>query len=125
MSFSCTIKAGRKDLTKYDGGQIHSQLLGLAPNTEGATDAPYRLNDIRYAVANCRYGDRLHQAASDCFAAMQGMLRTNIESLLLPPHCETCTCGQKSTAPIGWDLTEVLAFLAIDPKDITYIHGGW
>lgn len=122
MSFSCTIKQGKKDLTKLNGGVISCGLFDLAPNTADATEAPYRLSDLRQVVANCGYGAKLKEAAQDAFRVLQSMVYDNLESLK-PCHCDTCTCEE--VAPEGWSKKACQDFLQIDPKAITYLDGGW
>lgn len=126
MSFGCTIKAGNTKLTGFDDDtKIHYQLMGLAPNGSYATDAPYRLDDLRSVVAGCTYGDRLKDAAQDCFRELQSMAAANLASLTEPSHCESCTCGRTRKDPTGWSAEDIEAFLKIDPNTVTYISGGW
>jgi hypothetical protein len=120
MGFSCEIKQGDKSLTSDD--TINYKLLGLAPNTAEVTDAPNRLSELRSVVSECAYGHKLPEAAQDCFARLQYMVRENIESLI-QHHCHTCTC--EATKPRGWDVEAIERFLSIDVNSITYISGGY
>lgn len=127
MSFSCTIKSRDRELTKSYNGEpetIHYQLFGLAPNGPGSTDAPYRLSDLRAVIIDCKYGDRLEEAAQDCFRKLQMMAKENLDSLTPPSHCETCQCHLTRTEPYGWSALDIENFLKIDATKITYIHGG-
>jgi len=125
MGFSCTIKSNGKDITAFEKGPIHHKLLDLGPNGGSATDAPYRVSDFRDVVSNCVYGDRLKEAAQDAFRQMQAMAKANLDSLKEEKHCETCVCELKETKPEWWDAESLKALLAIDPKTITYMHGGY
>lgn len=125
MGFSCTIKAGNKDLTNFEKGPIHHQLLGLGPNGPSATPAPYRVNDFRDIVINCVYGDRLKEAAQDSFRSLQEMARENLRSLKQEPHCETCTCELSEAKPEWWNADSLRSLLEIDPETITYMRGGY
>ena len=125
MGFSCTIMAGKKDLTKFEGGEIHSQLLNLGPNFQDATDAPYRVDAFRNAVTACKYGDRLKDAAQDCFRALQEMARVNLQSLKEEKHCETCDCPSEEKKPLGWSANAIRKLLDIDPSTITHVSGGY
>lgn len=120
MGFSCTIKQGKKDLTT--GDFVSYKLFGLAPSGDGDTDAPYRIEDLRSVVSQCLYGDRLEEAAQDCFTTLQEMVRRNLESLE-QHHCQTCKCPPKN--PRGWGGKATTQFLEISPTSITYISGGY
>ena len=127
MGFSCTIKAGNVDLTSFVDGVINGQLLDLAPNTVGATDAPYRLEDLRAEVQACAYGDKYREPAQDCFKELQRMAKANLKSLEPKRHCDNCTCPEIApiNRPDGWSIEAIERLLAIDPKIITYVSGGW
>jgi len=127
MSFSCTIKAGEKELTKWREGPIHSQLLGLGPNTENATPAPFRVTDLRDVVCKCVYGDRLPDAARDCFRVLQSMVAENLASLKEEPHCDKCKCFADSAEkePEWWDADACRRFLAINADEITFVQGSY
>lgn len=125
MGFSCTIKSGDKDLTKYQGGVINSQLLDLGPNNTGATEAPYSVSDFRQVVKNCRYGTQLNAAAQDCFRELQRMVLENLQALTPPKHCETCLCDNPEIIPKWWSADALRALLAIDACTITYVQGGY
>lgn len=126
MSFGCTIKAGKKELTGFeDDTPIHYQLLNLGPNGNYATDAPYRVNDFRSVVANCEYGNRLKDAAKDCFEELQFMAKANLDSLTQPSHCESCTCHKERKDPTGWSAEALINLITIDSNTITFIEGGW
>jgi hypothetical protein len=125
MSFSCTIKTKNKDLTKYPNGIIHCQLLDLGPNYQDATDAPYSVSDFRKVVLGCQYGDRLKDAAVDCFKELQSMARENLKSLEEEKHCETCDCKREKKKPVGWSVEALNNLLSIDADTITFIRGGY
>lgn len=125
MGFSCTIKAGTKDLTKFDGGEIHYSLLGLGPNGGYATEAPYRVEDFRSAITRCTYGTKLKEAAIDCFREIQMMAKLNLESLKPEKHCETCSCHSVESVPDGWSADDLRSILAIDANSITSVEGSW
>lgn len=127
MGFSCTIKQGKKEITgsANDDKPINYQLFGLAPNSPNSTDAPHRLNDLRSVVAACAYGDRLKEAAQDCFTQLQRMAEENLMSLAKENHCETCSCASEPNIPDGWSAEDIKRFLKINPKTITYLKGGW
>lgn len=126
MGFRCTIKAGNKDLTDFDKGPIHSQLLGLGPSgSDEFGDAPYQVEDFRKVVVGCRYGNRLKDAAQDCFRTLQGMARANLAYLQPEPHCETCKCVLPEKKPFWWGADKLRALLAIDAETITFVDGGW
>lgn len=125
MGFSCTIKAGKVDLTKFDKGPIHHSLLGLGPNTDGATPAPYRVTDFREVVQRCIYGTRLKDAAQDAFRTLQAMAKANLESLKQEKHCESCTCDLPDIKPEWWDPDSCRRLLEIDPSTITFMEGSW
>lgn len=122
MSFSCTIKSGRKDWTTGDKPKIHYQLLNLGANSLDATDSPYRVSDFRDVVSQCVYGDRLKEAARDCFIELQRMAKENLESLS-PHHCDTCHCPP--ITPKGWSVDAIIDLLSINPDNITKINGGY
>lgn len=122
MSFSCTIKQGKKDLTSYKSGLISPGLFGLAPNCNDDTGALYRLTELRDVVSRCAYGHICKEAAQDCFKSLQSLVRENVE-YLIPCHCETCKC--KPVIPTGWGGEPVELFLSIDPDSITSIEGGY
>ena len=125
MSFSCTIKTGERDFTDFDEGPIHSQLLGLGAHCVGDDESPYSVSDFRSAVADCVYGDRLKDAAQDCFRQLQRMAKENLESIVERPHCDTCACETKERDPKGWSAEALRALLAIDPNTVTYLSGGY
>jgi len=120
MGFSCSIYQGEKSLTGDD--TISYKLFGLAPSNSSDTDAPYRVDNLRYIICSYHYADRLPEAAQDCFRALQAALRANLESLK-KCHCETCSCPDEE--PIGWSVEAIKKVLAIDPKTITEITGGY
>lgn len=123
MGFSCEIWQGDKKLTGWEKEDvIHPQLMGYGPNYSEASDAPYRCNDLRDIVCSARYADRLPEAAQDCFRALQAAMKVNLDSLV-NCHCSTCTCPDDE--PIGWSVEEIKKVLAIDPKTITSISGGY
>lgn len=127
MSFSCTIKAGKKELTGFNDETkpINYQLFGLAPNTQESTEAPYRLEDFRSVVANWPYPDKFKGSAVDCFKELQEMAKKNLESLKQEKHCDSCNCQTDDVVPKGWSVDAIKRFLSIDADSITYIHGGY
>lgn len=125
MSFSCEIKAGDKDLTNVETGSISGGLFGLGPSGSSEDLAPYFVCDFRDVVARCVYGDRLKDAAQDCFIEIQRMAKANLESISSSAHCETCSCPKIERKPDGWSAKALRALLAIDPNEITYVKGSW
>jgi hypothetical protein len=125
MSFSCTIKAGNKDLTKFEGGELHSQLFGLGPNGSYATEAPHRMVDFWGVIKDCLYGNRLPAAAQDCFRTLQSMAKENLESLSPEKHCETCSRNSERRQPTGWSVEAIETLLSIDASEITFVEGSW
>lgn len=120
MGFGCEIKQGKKSLTDKDF--ISYKLFGLGPSNSDDSDAPYRIEDMRGMVAECVYGDRLKEAAQDCFRRLQAMARENLESLR-PRHCPTCKC--KALTPRGWSVKDIENLLSVDASTITYLSGGY
>lgn len=120
MGFSCDIKQGKKSLTAKDF--ISYKLFGIGPSNSNDTDAPYRIEDMRSMVAECVYGDRLKEAAQDCFRSLQEMARRNLESLHRH-HCDTCACP--SEVPSGWSVEYINRLLSVDPKTVTSMSGGY
>ncbi len=127
MSFSCTIKAGKKELTGFNDSKkevlIHCQLFGLGPNSPESTEAPNRLEDFRAVVANWGYTDSFPKAASDCFRRLQYMARENLNSLKVEKHCESCMCDVVDVEPNGWSTETIKTFLEIPAETVTYISG--
>ena len=124
MGFSCTIKAGKKDLTTYEKGPINCQLLNLGPNSSGSTDAPYRVSDFRSVVLDAKYADKYPEIAQDAFRQLQAMAAANLDSLKQDKHCETCSCDLPDRVPSGWSIEACKELLDIDAKTVTYIDGG-
>jgi hypothetical protein len=122
MSFSCTIRQGKKDLTSFKNGVISSGLFGLAPNSGDDTYAPHSLSDIRQVVNNSSYAHSHKPAAIDCFITIQQMIEENLDSLD-NCHCDTCTCEPEK--PSGWSVEEIKKVLEIDAAKITSVSGGW
>lgn len=120
MSFGCTIMAGKEEITAEDF--VGRSLFRLGPSRYEHTDAPYTRNDFCHVVASCRYGDKHKEAAQDAFRELQAMAKDNLDSLR-EIHCCTCKCEPKK--PIGWDRKILERLLAIDPKKITYLYGGY
>lgn len=122
MGYSLQVKGknGADILRKYN---IHYTLLGLAPNTQEATAAKYRLDDIRSFIQNqnscCK---NVSQAVWLCLCSM---FKENLSSLTEEKHCETCSCDQEKIEPYGWSTEEVKRFLSIPVEEIYSIKGGW
>ncbi len=114
------IKGKRRQclLAKYN---IHSQLLGLAPNSPDDTDAPYRLSDIRNQFNN-EYAEKYSEIARDIMDAIKAMLIVNISSMK-KDHCETCKCLPE--VPKGWSIEEIQNFLNIPTEEVFSLYGGY
>lgn len=124
MSFSwwCEDKDGRDLFEEFD---VNRQALGLGPNGPGTTEAPHSVGDIRHAWNSVPYKEKLEDAARDAVAIVQRLARENKESLIIPPHCPTCTCEGvgKYRATESWDIANIDKLLAV-PLDRVWRAGG-
>lgn len=127
MSWSCSI-LGKNDVNLLKKYNINRQLLGLSSSYPDERRTPYSCSDLRSALSSIPFSEKYKDCAQLAVEKTKDLLRENLNSLRVIPHCETCTCYKEEffeTNSRWWSREEIERFLNMPTEEVFKVSCSW